>query len=931
MVTTIFGFLLQAAVIFLAIAIPGFLAAIAFFKKSGVFSTVELFFIGIVLGMFIPGLLGLLEGNIGILFSPMLDVLNVVLLTVVSIGYIVLTNTKVLPEKKPSKNTLLFAAGIVIVLFLAWWIRMQSLSPYFYDFDPYWYNHMTQFIIQGGQIPVHDDFMWYPDISSHRVVPLLAYIEAGWYHLFALANGMNQFDFNTMTMVSAMYPPIIGMLIAFAAYLWMSREYDQRIALIVAGILAFTPAVVSKSVSGEFLLEAFTLFSVIFFYAMYNLAIKSKDIRITILCAFSIVIGLFGANMATPAVFLMAGTVGIIALVNFMKGEVDKDFNKMNLIIAVIVLLMYLLYLPYRYPNVGFTDAPVFSLPLIAVGFAYCLQYLSQIEKTRDDRLLYLSVILIAGIALLIFTPLGHIISPITDLFSSATSYTTAVSKTIAEQIAASTDFYGIAGILGLTIQSSLTPYIFSVVFILVAALICIKLYNNLEIKNNGSTIGIVLAFAVAVIGMILLELTFTFSIVPFVLSLAFVMVAAPFCIQLFTDGKIKSKEVIIAIFGVFPPAIIGMTKAKYTPVTGLLIPIAFGIILGETYKLANRDKKILNGVLVIGLLALLLQFLPYTYTIFDSINYANIDITNTAYISTVCSSMGTGIQQIQSSTSNILTGPTINSKETEYGLYCNRIPDYWLNTLFWIRDNVGINGRITSWWDYGHWIESFSQSKGVIGNTQSDPVMIGDVADKIVSNTPSAMISDMKLHNSSYLMLDQDLIGKWGALVYLACSYDNKTTLAQNPGQSQCDQMNSPEILYVPVNPTSSDICNIASNNGTAAIKLYSSFGQTYGFGYYCSIGGTMPLVYENGTASGISNLLPEGQVQINNQAGQAVPYMEFMAVYTPNSSDTKGLFYNSIFYQGFFEGSIPGMTQVYPNTYSNQPNIPVRVYKIE
>ena len=925
MTTTIIEFLLQAAIIFIAVAIPGYLAAVAFFKKSKVFSTLELFFIGIVLGMFIPGLLGLIEGNIGILFSPTLAIFNIALLTVVSIGYILLTKTSVLPEKKPSRNTLLWAAGFLVVLFLAWWIRMQALSPYYYDFDPYWYNHMTQFIIQGGQIPVHDNFMWYPDVSSHRATPLLAYVEAGWYHLFSMTNGLKPFDFNTMTMVSSLYPPIIGMLMAFAAYLWLSREYDQRIAIIVAGILAFTPAVLNKSVSGEFLLEAFTLFDVIFFYATYSLALKHNDIRIALLCAFSIVIGLVGMSMSSPLVYLMAGTVGLIALINFFKGKTDKDFNKTNLVIAVVVLLMYLLYLPYVYPNNGFSDAPLFVLPLVAVAFAYCLEYLLKIEKTKEDRLLYLLVIVIVVIALLIVTPLNHILSPIMSMFATATGYGTAVSKTIAEQTAASTDFYGIAGILGLTISSSITPYIMSIAFLLIAALICIKIHKNLEIKDNNSTITIIGVFVLTVIGMIALELTFPFSIIPFILSIAFLLIATPVCMQLVTSGEIKNKESILAIFGVFPLAVIGMIKAKYTPATGLMVPIAFGFILGETYKLTNKDKRITNVIIAIGLLVLLLQFLPYITTVSDSLKYSNIDVTNnTVYFSSVCNPMNSEIQT-QSSNPNILTSLVVNSEETEYEIYCNRIPDYWLNTLFWINDNIGLNGRITSWWDYGHWIESFGQSKGVIGNTQADPTMIGDVADKMVANTPAAMISDMEMHNSTYLMLDQDLIGKWGALVYLSCYYDNQTTLAESPGQSQCDQMHSPEILYVPVNPTSNDICNLASGNGTTAVKVYSSFGQAYGFGYYCSVGGAMPLFYENGTPSSISNILSEGQVEI-----QGSQYMEFMAIYPQNSTDSKGLFYNSVYYQGFFEGSILGMTQVYPSTYSNEPNIPVRIYEI-
>ena len=135
---TIINFLLQSVAIFLTIAIPGFLASTALFKKSGKFNLLELFFLGLPIGMFVPSLLGILEGDIGILFSPALAIFNVVLLTVVAVGYLFMTKTKILLEKKPPKETLIWGAGLLVILFLAFWIRIQALSPYFYDFDPYW-------------------------------------------------------------------------------------------------------------------------------------------------------------------------------------------------------------------------------------------------------------------------------------------------------------------------------------------------------------------------------------------------------------------------------------------------------------------------------------------------------------------------------------------------------------------------------------------------------------------------------------------------------------------------------------------------------------------------------------------------------------------------------------------------------------------------
>jgi hypothetical protein len=104
--------------------------------------------------------------------------------------------------------------------------------------------------------------------------------------------------------------------------------------------------------------------------------------------------------------------------------------------------------------------------------------------------------------------------------------------------------------------------------------------------------------------------------------------------------------------------------------------------------------------------------------------------------------------------------------------------------------------------------------------------------------------------------------------------------------------------------------------------LKVYSSVGQTYGFGYYCMAGGSLPFVYENGTLAGIENVF---------QSGNSDNYVMFLALYNSNNPDRKGSFYDSIFYKGFFEGNIDGLIQVYPSILSSKPDIPVRIFKLK
>ncbi|VVB74129.1 Oligosaccharyl transferase STT3 subunit [uncultured archaeon] len=864
---TIIEFLLQSAMIFLMIAIPGFLASVAIFKRSNKFNTLELFLLGLPIGMFVPALLGILEGDIGILFSPALAIFNVILLTAAAIGYLLVTKTKILPDKKPGKDSLIWGAGLLVVLFLAFWVRMQALSPYYYDFDPYWYNQMTQFIIQQGQVPVHDDYVWYPNPSTHRSPPLLAYMEAGWYHVFSMANGMQSFDFNTMTLVSSIYPPLVAMLTAFAAYLWMSREYNKSIGLIAAGLMAFMPVLVEKTVAPLTEQGPFGFFSLVFFYAMYALAFKYESKTFALLASFALAIGLIGSNTGQILPILFGGIVGFTGLVAFLRGKDISKFLDFNLIVAAGSVVAFALFLPYRYPLWGFDIVKIFLPAWLGVIAAYFLNYMRSFAKTFEDKLLYLSGIGVVVIVLLLLTPLHDVLDTFMNLFGFVTSYNDPTFKTIAELGQAPTDFSSTLGILGLNIP---------------------------------------------------------FSITPILLVASFIAAAAPLAISLYKRGnEMDESRMLVGVAGVMPIALSGLFKSKFAPYMGLMAPLAFCILIGEIGK-AKKFQLAAKVAIGIAAIAVLIQGMQYMDVVFKSVSWYSIDVSdNTAFLNSVCTTINSEANTVAASNmpgpiKSILYGAKAASMRT----YCSRIPEYWLEPMFWIRDNVAIDDRVMSWWDYGHWINSFGQRKSVTGNTHEYTMMHQEVADKLVHGNSSDLIDYMKSHKAKYLLLDQDLVGKWGALVYHSCVYNNYTTLAQDPGESECDMMSSPEVLYVPKSPTSSDVCALKSSDGQSSLKLYSSMGQAYGFGYYCSVGGTLPFYYENKTAAGIENVLQEGDL---------TSYAAFMALYPSDSLDRKGTFYDSIFYKGFFEGHIDGLTQVYPSTYSTEPNLPVRIYKLD
>jgi hypothetical protein len=483
------------------------------------------------------------------------------------------------------------------------------------------------------------------------------------------------------------------------------------------------------------------------------------------------------------------------------------------------------------------------------------------------------------------------------------TTYTDPTLQTIAEQTRSSPDFSSALGVLGANIIDD--PNILLHIFYIFMKVLYFPIQVTLEIILNTKVDNI--------------------SVTPFILIAAFIALALPFAGAKFyhdisEDKRKELEQKLLFIFGLFPVSLAGFFKAKFVVFTGLMVPLIFCVLIGELYKIKRFQIGMIG--IILGLSMLLAQAAPYHNVVLNSINFATkVDVENNdAFDANVCSKINNDLQSTYSTNSPQWMKDLIGrSQALTYRIYCSRVPDSWLGAMDWIRENTGPEERVFSWWDYGHWTNTFGQGKSVTGNTHEYTLMHQEVADKLVHDTPESLIRYMKEHRARYLLLDQDLVGKWGALVYHSCVFNNRTTLEKGPANSECDLMSYGEQLYAPKTPSANDACKIKVGNMTA-IKVYSSFGRTGGFTNYCFTG-QLPLLYENGSAAGINDIIPQGEQQ---------GYYAFLATYPSDAKDKKGTFYDSVFYKGFFEGNLPGFIQVYPNVYSSKPDIPVRIYKI-
>jgi len=209
------------------------------------------------------------------------------------------------------------------------------------------------------------------------------------------------------------------------------------------------------------------------------------------------------------------------------------------------------------------------------------------------------------------------------------------------------------------------------------------------------------------------------------------------------------------------------------------------------------------------------------------------------------------------------------------------------------------------------------------------------------VFNTPEHAAQWMRDHKAKYLLLDQDLIGKWGALVYLACVQNNETQFVpRQVGNSACFDQHSFEHVYIPAEPTAADVCNIQGTNTTFLYAFSSHRGITnktwnpaYCVTMYEQEGQSqLVMVYESNLTQNRGYLLGQGETTLFGRK-----YLAYLVMYPPPGSgyeDRAGLAYDSIFYKGFFLGHIDGFEQVYPYTAEAAqfgPSLPVRIYRLK
>ncbi|MBU0532919.1 hypothetical protein KKB44_05500 [Candidatus Micrarchaeota archaeon] len=1010
--------------VFLSSFIPGALLSLSIFRKDD-FLFIEKALIGCALGLIILPLIPFLFYFIlGITYSYNIALLSIVLLYIIAAAFFV--KNKVyedlsipkLPsinlEKFEISNTAIISIILLVLVILSFMVRMGSYSPIFQELDPYYYTYTAQQLLIFGENPEDDQTAWYPEVEvNHRTIPALSYLESIWYSLYTSGG---EYSHMLLALIASMYPPIMAAFAVFFIYLFVSVASKREWGLISAGLVTFIPIFILKLSAGEQEVQPYAFFSLTFFYAMYVLSIMKKDLRFSALAGLGFAAVALGSSSQILAMISVLLFLILHSIILFLRDKDESELRYLTISNAIIFVIGPLLgsailkdIFEHGYPALSMV-IPFF----VAVAFCGLLYFLKQKIPDRQRASLILAVIIVFGLIVIAVTPIGTYITSSAKSAFGIAEFKVPLQRTIAEQNLAASSLAGHMGFIA-------EEYTDIISILLTPITAVLKLGSQDVATNLEQSLGwlfssifllvsvpvnILLALFVGAVNLVLgTDVAFTEKSN----SLLLFWMLTFWITALYSVFKfIKKEEInlsILMLTFIMPAFVVGIIKAKYTIYSAVLLTIAIGFSLGEIDRFFKG--KFYKILLAIGIFLVLLQF---TYNGFaPSLIWGSIqplyqnnpealvpkfeqfctqtgdpDVCAAALDPLAYADLGTNYQYNQklcmlslfSNYSSLSTSTSTPTWESQAAMFrCQRLSTYWIDSMEWIRENTPNDSRTTSWWDYGHWINFFGQRNTVLRNEHKSHEMIGAVADGYLSATPEELKQWMQEHDSEYALFDMELIhsgstlgGKYGALNYLSCAWNNETTVANQPGTSQCEADHLWETAYVSNHQCT--ISELSNKTGTIAYKVY--VGDTYIPYYpsncmepktandivYCRDYVTLVPTYcvgEVTLATGdvypgtyyLNETNPNGDLKLNkaflqlpfqlpttSHIGPAIGTTLFYTndalwlengVVTSGYEDRKGKFYDSNIYNALFLNTLPGFELVY-----TAPGGAVKIYKI-
>ncbi|MFH0835433.1 MAG: STT3 domain-containing protein, partial [Candidatus Micrarchaeota archaeon] len=736
--------------------VPGILLSFALLKGLSL-SRLDKTLIGVILGVVLLPLIGFLEFELlGIQFSGMLALVNVMLLALAGLaalwkqGQLSKIPTPKIQLDVPGLKEFLknnWAEILLLAIILsAFWVRFAtSWSSNFFEFDPYYYNKLAEKVVLHGSVDLYSPESYYPNQAFQHFAPLTYYTVSSWYSLYRLVLGL-AYSKDTLILAAGFYPPLVAALSCFLAFVIVREEYDKYLALIPAAMLAYTPQILVKTAAGVSEQQPWGMFSVAFVFAAYLLAIGRKSWRLAILSGIAAVAAVLGSQQYIWPLAAVAAYIVLRALLDFIAGRMDEQAQMISGVFIGFVVLSSLVLSSYQ--NGVLT--PYINSPLLLIVSAYAFSLalfgLSKFVSfsSAKERVTW-------GAAAIALTLVVVMLSPLRDVtlgyLSMVTSFAKSVAPlgfTIQEEGASTPVLASYFGVLGQFAQ----PLLAAVALLAAASAVVMLLLKGkrryaaifgggvaILVFLNAQIDGILSWFAGAT-GSADLASAVTFFSQNDVFLYMLIAIAS-LAVSYVWEEK-GNKMLLLFVLAFFPVAFIGMSKVKYTFHLGIALCFFAGFVLGETKKLIEN----LN-----------------TLTGFSK---DHVFVSNAAFALLMCVGIVAVFVQAQT------VGPTMEQ------LRGTRIPEDWTATFDWMRTSLPKDARVMSWWDYGHWTTFLGERNTVLDPNNAYPYFDQGVARAFVNGGTANLYDRMNYHHADYIMVDWELISKWGALVFLSGACDS-------------------------------------------------------------------------------------------------------------------------------------------------------------
>ena len=973
------------AIIFFANILPGMLLALGLFRNSKGLGLIEKLLIGATLGFLLPEMVPFLLSLVGINFSYMLALASVALMYVAAIVAIAYAykgeNIAELFSFKGIKPEPLSAALsilLVLLLFFSFAIRLGSISPVYMELDPYFYSYGAIYILEDGAVPLHDSTAWWPEnSSSHRAMPSLIYLESTWYSFYT-HGATGTANSYMLAYISNFYPPIAGALTVFFIYLLFRMGFNRETGLAIAALLSLMPNYLFKTLSGVFEAQPMSFLLYAFALALAYAYLKTKDKGILAALSVAYTSLLLGSTGGGVMPLIISVAITALVVLNFAKyrmtGGKDEAVAKDNMIylyLAGALLVSYSAFAVlqdyYQDGMIGFGSISLLGMNAVPVLLSLALKAVYE-DKAKMEMFIKNEYAIYAGIAVLLIlfavSPFGSpVLNYIRGGFAAGT-YNTVLERTIAEhQLAGddmSSELSSLGGTVNIPVIKDIIAFISGIVnFIYNVAIGLINAAFGLFIPAINKSPSIA---AVVMLGFMVL--TF-YEIAKFL-----------------KDKEMPLLFVFVAIM-FYPLSIPGMIQAKFTIYFTFAFIVMIGYVFGKLYEMASERFKNFKldkdgGALPVRLIVFAALFLLLVYpVVFSAFSVKMMALSLSpkfgddphafdAKAATLCKLMGNNpdsepckyaanpdqyLSGIQSQYSwdmcfytllydNIVSNKNDGDLSSAANLRCSEISPYWLTSLDWVGKNLPADARVTSWWDYGHWINFFSRRASVIRNEHASVPMIQDVAHAFIMANETETIEIMEKYDSKYLLVDREILlnsgtvfgAKFYALNYLACSRDNLTDVFTEQMGSQCEYDN----LWEEIVPTTEPclISPISQKYGVVAKKrvVTSQNGKVKSVGLapaYCMGNVTLANGQQMSGTYYLDRKAPSGELMLNRAILQPTSQGSYVLLYTKDMiwmvngqlSDGyddrigKGGFYDSMVYKGFVLGQLDGFKQIYDN----------------